>query len=141
MIYSLDCRSWVNDVCWSPSGDILAGVSHNSQIHIIDVKDMGNITNKTLQTRGLPCYRAMFTTNEDLYCCGYDRIPVLYKDSPGGFKEQLKLDNVSTTKERQMTEMEYKRSIFEQKKLGQASEDIEFLKVAKTKHKNTIMYC
>lgn len=136
----MDCRSWVNDVCWSPSGSLLAGVSHNSQVHIIDMKDMGNVKSETLQTRGLPYFRAQFTSDEDLFCCGFGRIPVLYKKAGALFKEHLKLDDVSTTKERQMTEMEYKRSIFEQKKLGQTSEDVEFLKVVKTKHKNTIVY-
>jgi WD40 repeat protein len=135
----MDCRSWVNDVCWSPSGNTLAAVSHNSQVHIIDVRDMENVLGSTFQTRGLPFYKARLTSDENLFCCGYERIPIYYKKSGDQFKEHQKLDDVSTTKERQMTEIEYKRQIFEQKKLGKASEDIEFLKIIKTKHKNTIM--
>jgi len=74
----MDCNSWVNDVCWSPSGNTLAAVSHNSQIHIINARDMENMSSSTLQPRGSPLYKAKFTSDEDLFCCGYEKIPILY---------------------------------------------------------------
>ncbi len=117
-------------------------MTHDSQVHIVNMRDLSKITDSVLQWKGRAFYKAAFTADEELFCCGYDRTPVLYQQVPGKegeYVEKAALDDL-TTKAKVMTAMEQRMSVFEQKKLGQASEEVEYLHVPKFRHKNTIMF-
>ena len=92
-----------------------------------------------MQWKGRAFYRVAFASDEEIYCGGYDQVPVLYQATKEGeYAEKAVLDDFSA-KAKTLGYIEQRASIFEQKKLGQSTEDVEFLQVPKTKHKNAIM--
>ncbi len=129
----------MNDVAWSPSGKFCAGVSHDSQVHIINTQDLSKLSCQSIQWKTRPFCRLCFSSDEEFFCCGYDRVPVQYLAKGNDFAEKATLDEVNT-KARTLGYLEQKISIFEGPKLGRSTEDIEYLTIPKTKHKNTIMY-
>ena len=80
----MNCNGWANDVTWSPSGNLLAGVSHDSQLHICNTADVNSITEHIIQWNGKPFFRMGFTDEDNLYCCGFDKIPIFYKKNEIG---------------------------------------------------------
>jgi len=136
----MDCGGWVNDINWSLSGNYLAAVSHDSQLHIINAKDISKFTHNSIQYKGRAFNRVCFYTDTDICCGGYDRNPIIYQAAKEGeFIEKTQLDD-EKARVKTLGFIEAKKTIFEKDKLGQGQENIDFLKIVNTRHKNTIMY-
>lgn len=138
VFYTVNCFGWVNDVAWSPNGLFCSAVSHDSKVHVINASDLSAISHTSTQYKGLAFYRVCYTTDSDFYCCGYDRIPIQYTGKDGTFMESKSLDT-SPAKAKTEGYIASRTSIFEQPKLGQKVEEIEYFPVSKTHHKNVIM--
>lgn len=138
VLYSVECFGWVNDVTWSPTGSFLAAVSHDSQVHIICSKKFPEFTYKSLQWKGRAFLKTNFLSEDCLICCGYDRVPVFYAQSAGEFVEKLVLDDQIFQEKKQLSYLQERKNVFEVKKLGQSTGEVEYLPMLPTKHKNTI---
>ena len=137
IIYSVDCFGWVNDVTWSPTGNFLAAVSQDSQIHIINSKSFPAFSHKIIQWKGRAFYRGCFLTEDCLILCGYDRMPVYYSQANGDFVEKAIMDDPGL-QAKPLTYLQERKNVFEVKKLGQSTGEVEYLPILPTKHKNTI---
>lgn len=139
VFFSVDCIGWVNDISWSPSGSFLAGVSHDSKVHFVSVKNSQDFTYRNLQWKSKAFYRVCFINDNSLICCGYDRAPILYIQKNGEFEEKAIMDEC-IPKPKPVSYLDERKNIFEKSKLGESREEIEFLQILPTKHKNSIMY-
>jgi hypothetical protein len=139
VMYSLDCLSWVNDLGWSASGELLTAVAHNSQLYTVAVQSCTQFTHKRSQWRGNPLFCLCYGPGADLYAGGFDRVPVRYVVRDSECCDQLVLDE-AIAQSKQQTLMSQAKGVFEVKKLGAAGEDIEYMQKFTTKHKNTIVY-
>ena len=123
---------------WSPSGKYCAAVSHDSQLHVINFTKPEEITCNFVQWKNRAFYRVCFGEDEQIFGCGFDRVPVLFTGKDGVYAEKAILDD-SEVKVKAQGYMEQRINIFSQKELGKGNEDIEYLQIMKTKHRNTIM--
>jgi len=69
---------WVHSVKWSPSGNKIGFVAHDSCVYVADVSS-GQPSVETIRCRDLP-FRDLLWVNEDsLVAVGYDCAPVLFQ--------------------------------------------------------------
>uniref|UniRef100_A0A8D0H6K8 Actin-related protein 2/3 complex subunit n=1 Tax=Sphenodon punctatus TaxID=8508 RepID=A0A8D0H6K8_SPHPU len=67
---------WIHGVCFSPSGQYLAWVSHNSTLSIADAAKGKAITQLT--TKFLPFLSVLFLNENQLVAAGHDSCPYLF---------------------------------------------------------------
>jgi len=69
-------EGWVHSVKFSPSGDKLAWVSHDSSINVVDM----NSRDKVLRclTKSLPMTSVIWLNESSIVCGGHDNYPVLF---------------------------------------------------------------
>jgi len=72
---------WVHDVSFSPSGNKLAWVGHDSSISVVN-KIADQTT--TVTHRYLPYLSCLWLTENSIVCAGYDCYPVLWNHDDGG---------------------------------------------------------
>ena len=83
-------RAWLNDVAWSPSGNVLAFVGHDSLLHVVTfgaASSAGEPSAPTLQTikcPTLPATRVLFLSDAALVTVGHSMNPELYSRSADG---------------------------------------------------------
>ena len=89
LITDFTAGSWIHGVSFSPSGNRLAWVSHDSCVSVADVS-MGNASSSnskipvvTLKTRYLPCLSVVWSSEVNLIAAGHDCYPMLYKFEQG----------------------------------------------------------
>jgi len=86
----IDVSSWVHSVKWSPSGDVLAYVCHDSSFSIADMSSSTpRITD--IKTPDLPFVDIAFVNEMSVVAVGHDCTPVLFNNQ-GGWKLVKKLD-------------------------------------------------
>lgn len=75
-------EGWVHGVKFSPSGDKLCWVSHDSTVNVVDM----NTQDKVLRcvTSSLPLTSVIFLSETSLVCAGHDNVPSLYNVVGGG---------------------------------------------------------
>mmetsp|Transcript_35147 Transcript_35147/g.83272 ORF Transcript_35147/g.83272 Transcript_35147/m.83272 type:complete len:415 (+) Transcript_35147:1-1245(+) len=88
--------AWVNDVCFSPSGDTLAYVTHDSRIHFLTVvhgapPDPSSV--QSVRCSGLPHHRLLFVEDDKVIAAGHDLNPTAYVRRGGVWSEGGKLDD------------------------------------------------
>jgi len=88
---------WVHSVRWSPSGNKLAYVAHDSTVHILDCADENHVEH-CVNTQTLPYRDLIWLTENSLICVGHDYNPTLFSSSGEGWKLVAKLDAGSKKK-------------------------------------------
>lgn len=87
-----DCGGgWVHSVSFSPDGNKICWVSHDSTVNVADASK-GNLTYK-LRTEFLPFMSCTWITNSSVIAAGHSCIPVLFTLTPNGIVFGGKLDN------------------------------------------------
>lgn len=83
-------NGWVHDVAFSPNGETLGWVSHNSTIAFATASDSAP---NVVFEQNLPKRAIIFISNEKAVAAGHDCVPVLYtkKGNSWGFAEVLDL--------------------------------------------------
>ncbi|XP_075034053.1 actin-related protein 2/3 complex subunit 1A-A-like isoform X2 [Mixophyes fleayi] len=76
---------WVHSVCFSPSGQYLAWVDHNSCVHLADSTHDKIVTE--LKTDNLPFLSVLFVNESRLVAAGHDYAPYLFSYSGPGSME------------------------------------------------------
>jgi len=95
---------WVHGVAFSPSGDKLAFVAHDSSISVVDSTDNKILT--TVTTRDLPYRCVAWLTEDSLVAAGHDYVPFSFTVKAGALTHCGKLDNPAKKGDRQSTAMD-----------------------------------
>lgn len=89
--------AWVHDVAFSPDGSILAWLSHDSSLSVVDSNK--GLTVITLKTRYLPLLSLLWISSNRIVAAGHDCCPMLFAyDAIQSLKFKGKLD---TTQKRE----------------------------------------
>ncbi|CAD6586761.1 MAG: hypothetical protein TREMPRED_004533 [Tremellales sp. Tagirdzhanova-0007] len=103
---------WVHDVAFSPSGDILAYVSHDSAISIVYPSGPGAPPNAHISVRcpSLPYLSLIFTTESQIIAAGHDCQPIVFAGDSSGWSVSHSLDDPSASGAKALTSSTGSRS-------------------------------
>lgn len=89
---SLACNAggWVHHVSFSPDGNRLSWVSHDSTISVVDAERKMTVT--VLKTRYLPFLTCIWPSNNLIIAAGHDCCPMLFKYANGKLEFLEKID-------------------------------------------------
>jgi len=90
------CNSWVKDVAFSPSGNLLSFVGQDSSFSIAELNS-GTVT--TVKLEILPLTRIIFPTETQVVAVGYNCEPFLFSNS-GGWKKDKSLDGKQSNQQK-----------------------------------------
>lgn len=85
---------WIHDVGFSPSGDKLAWVGHDSTICVADAASGCKLT--TVKTEYLPFLGCMWVNETNFVVAGFDCSPMVFSFSAQGIKMVAKLDDANS---------------------------------------------
>ncbi|KAF5894759.1 actin-related protein 2/3 complex subunit 1A-like [Clarias magur] len=126
-----DCGGWVHSVAFSPSGDTLAWVSHNSSISVADATQGKEVTQLT--TEHLPLLSVLYVNETEIVAAGHDCCPYQFSYKGNGKLDFVrKLGIAKQTSKNSMSAMQHFRNL--DKKATTDEEDNEL----NTLHQNSI---
>jgi len=131
-LLEFDNGSWVKDVAWSPSGNLLAFVAQDSSISVADVT-LGQVAPAVCKLPSLPLARINFTSEATVIGAGYDCEPYVFQVSSGSVKKVKSLDGQQSGGAQATSNLKMWQNM---DKKGEAAE-VEKLK---TKHQNAITW-
>jgi actin related protein 2/3 complex subunit 1A/1B len=79
MLAEYSCGGWVRGVSWSPSGEWLSFVSHDSAISFVNISSGRDAVPQRLSLSGLPYRVLAFLNQTDIIAAGYDCNPALFR--------------------------------------------------------------
>jgi len=126
---------WVQGVQWSPSGNKLAFIGHDSTLCVADVST-GNAVIDCVKYNDLPFKDLLWTAEDSLVCVGHDCNPTLFQNK-GGWQFVRKLDTGVTASAADLAKGNSAFKTF-QNKVDKAETATE-TKLT-TKHQNTITW-
>ncbi|XP_053707798.1 actin-related protein 2/3 complex subunit 1A-A [Synchiropus splendidus] len=130
MMEHKDCGGWVHSVCFSPSGDQLAWVGHNSSITVADATQNKTVTQLT--TQRLPLLSVLYVNPTEIVAAGHDCCPYQYTyKGPGALEFVKKLDIPKQTTKVNLTAMRHFQNL-DKKATEDDSKELDTL------HQNTI---
>ncbi|XP_067088974.1 actin-related protein 2/3 complex subunit 1A-A [Osmerus mordax] len=110
LLENKDFGGWVHSVCFSPSGDQLACVSHNSSISVVDASQGKEVTQLT--TDHLPFLSVLYVNPTELVAAGHDCCPYQFSYKGVGSLEFVKkLDIPKQTSKGSMSAMQHFRNL------------------------------
>ncbi|XP_013399042.1 actin-related protein 2/3 complex subunit 1A-like [Lingula anatina] len=122
---------WVHSVGFSPSGDKLAWVGHDSSVSVVSVHNKDVVTN--VKTTFLPFLSLIWATENSIVVAGHDCCPVLYStDDQGKLAFVSKLDIPQEKEGGTLSAMKRFQTLDKKATTDDASSDL------KTKHQNSI---
>jgi len=133
--YASPNGGWVHDVAFSPSGDAMAFVSHDSAVSVVYPAGPGVIT---IKTSILPYVTLTWTAEDSLVAAGHDCQPHVFQGSENGWSLVGSLDSSKGTHRHtgQRNQIEaFNRFRQADSRGSQSEEDTELLA---TVHQNTI---
>jgi len=125
-----NCNSWVKDVDFSPSGNLLAFIGQDSSFTVVDL-GTGNLSTLKLDT--LPLTKLIFPKEDSVVAVGFDCEPFLFKNS-GGWKKDSSLDHKKDTGQKKTTVAKMWDSMDKKGTSAPESTSLD------TKHQNTITW-
>lgn len=101
---------WVHSVCFSPSGQYLAWVDHNSCVNVADSTQDKTVTE--LRTDKLPFLSLLFVNETRLVAAGHDCTPYLFSYSgPGDIQIVSRIGAQKQTSKAAMSAMQHFRNL------------------------------
>jgi actin related protein 2/3 complex subunit 1A/1B len=86
-------NGWVNHVAWSPSGNQLAFVAHDSTVNVVDLSGGSESAFiSKIKLADLPLRQCLFLSENALVGAGHDYSPFLFKNEGGNWKFDKKID-------------------------------------------------
>uniref|UniRef100_A0A3B3W0N2 Zgc:86896 n=1 Tax=Poecilia latipinna TaxID=48699 RepID=A0A3B3W0N2_9TELE len=126
-----DCGGWVHSVSFSPSGDQLAWVAHNSSLTVADAAQGKEVTQLT--TDLLPLLSVLYVNPTDIVAAGHDCCPYLFTyTGPHALECVKKLDIPKQTSKGSLSAMQHFRNL-DKKATEEDNNELETL------HQNSIM--
>jgi len=95
--YPSPAGGWVHSVAFSPSGNALAFVSHDSSVSIAYPAGPEEPPRAVINVRTpfLPFLSVVWTNDNEIVAAGHDCQPILYKGSDQGWKMERSLDDTA----------------------------------------------
>ncbi|XP_027034631.1 actin-related protein 2/3 complex subunit 1A-A isoform X2 [Tachysurus fulvidraco] len=110
LLENKDCGGWVHSVAFSPSGDTLAWVSHNSAISVADATQGKEVT--LLTTEHLPLLSVLYATETETVAAGHDCCPYQFSyKGPGKLEFVRKLGISKQTSKNSVSAMQHFRNL------------------------------
>ncbi|CAG5898543.1 unnamed protein product [Menidia menidia] len=116
MLEHKDCGGWVHDVSFSPSGEQLGWVAHNSSVTVADAAQGKQVTQLT--TDRLPLLSVIFVSSTEIVAAvietlsGHDCCPYQFTyKGPGALEFVKKLDIPKQTSKGSMSAMQHFRNL------------------------------
>ncbi|WOO84858.1 Actin-related protein 2/3 complex subunit 1 [Vanrija pseudolonga] len=95
---------WVHDVAFSPSGNALAYVSHDSAVNVVYPTGAGEApVQLTVRTQTLPYLTLTWTAEDQLIAAGHDCQPTVFAGTANGWTFSHSLDDPSQSGSRGLT--------------------------------------
>jgi actin related protein 2/3 complex subunit 1A/1B len=96
---------WVHDVAFSPSGNILGYVSHDSAVNLVypDGPGLPPQAHISVRTQTLPYLSLTFTSEESLIAAGHDCQPTVFAVGANGWELSHSLDDPAQAGSRGLT--------------------------------------
>lgn len=133
---------WVHDVSFSPSGNALGFVAHDSSVTVVYPSEPEQPPKAivTVTTQGLPFMSLLWQNENTIVAAGYDCHPVVFQGDENGWGKQRDVDDPKQKGGDGEERMESARDMFRQMDLkgrssGSSSEDTTL----KTIHQNSIL--
>ncbi|KAA8585752.1 hypothetical protein FQN60_004446, partial [Etheostoma spectabile] len=105
-----DCGGWVHSVSFSPGGDQLACVAHNSSITVVDATQGKGVTQLT--TNHLPLLSVLYVSPTEIVAAGHDCCPYQFTyKGPGALEFVKKLDIPKQTSKSSVSAMQHFRNL------------------------------
>lgn len=82
---------WIHSVCFSPDGNKICWVSHDSTINVADASRDNSVTK--LRTEFLPFLGCTWITDKSIVAAGHSCVPVVFSYSDGHLQFIAKVDN------------------------------------------------
>ncbi|XP_033894053.2 actin-related protein 2/3 complex subunit 1A-A [Acipenser ruthenus] len=126
-----DDGGWVHSVCFSPSGNSLAWVSHSSTICVTDAANKKTVTQ--LKTEYLPLLAVLYLNETEIVAAGHDCCPYQFSyTGPGSLKYIGKIDLPKQNSKVSMSAMQHFRNLDKRATTENENTDLETL------HQNSI---
>uniref|UniRef100_A0A3P8Y1E1 Actin-related protein 2/3 complex subunit n=1 Tax=Esox lucius TaxID=8010 RepID=A0A3P8Y1E1_ESOLU len=110
LLETKDCGGWVHSVSFSPSGDQLAWVAHNSSVSVVDAPQGKEVTQLT--TDRLPLVSVLYVSPTEIVAAGHDCCPFQFSYKGLGKLEFVKkLDVPKQTSKGSMSAMQHFRNL------------------------------
>lgn len=95
-LVTITSNGWINSLTFSPSSKGLCYVTHDCELNFVDVTEIssGNKKRKSekLLHTGNPHLSCVYIDEDKLVATGYDKVPILYKNEGGNWKNVKTLD-------------------------------------------------
>ncbi|RXM33825.1 Actin-related protein 2/3 complex subunit 1A [Acipenser ruthenus] len=126
-----DDGGWVHSVCFSPSGNSLAWVSHSSTICVTDAANKKTVTQ--LKTEYLPLLAVLYLNETEIVAAGHDCCPYQFSYmGPDSLKYIGKIDLPKQNSKVNMSAMQHFRNLDKRATTENENTDLETL------HQNSI---
>lgn len=111
-----DGGAWVHDVAFSPSGDALAWVTHDSSVLIAYPQgpELPPLAIISIDSGFMPFHSLVWTSESQLVAAGYDCHPVVFEGSQSGWKFVRSLDDPEKSSRGGATEEQSALKMFKQ---------------------------
>jgi len=126
-----NCNSWVKDVEFSPSGNLLAFIGHDSSFSVVE---LGSGKMDTIKLDILPLTKLTFPKEDTVVCVGYDCEPFVFKNSGGWKRDAQGLDHKKETGQKKASVANMWKSMDNKGTTSTENTTLE------TKHQNTITW-
>lgn len=130
-LLDFDVGSFVKDVAWSPSGNLLTWVAQDSSISVADVSQ-GQVAPAVHKLTTLPLNRCAFVNETSVVAGGYDCEPYMFQVSSGSIKLGKALDEKKDASAKGTSNLKMWQNM---DKKGEAATEERL----KTKHQNAII--
>jgi len=84
--------SWINSVAFSEGGQFFAFAPNDSSVCFKDLQLGPDAAACRVRWRGLPFLAIAFVGDSSLIACGYDKLPVLFQQTPNGWQVSGSVD-------------------------------------------------
>lgn len=99
--FESDSQAWVHSVAFSPSGDSLAWVTHDSSLFVAYPSAPGEQPRAVheIDVAGLPLQSLVWTKESQLVAAGFDCVPFVFEGSLSGWKLVRSLDDAKSARD------------------------------------------
>lgn len=98
-LMSITCNGWVNCVSFSPNGSTICYATHDSELNIADVSEVGTsggkskVKSEKILLKGNPLLTTIFISEEKLIAAGFDKVPYLFSKKGSEWTQESVLDD------------------------------------------------
>jgi actin related protein 2/3 complex subunit 1A/1B len=142
--YEFSSQGWIHDVAWSPNGNVLAFVGHDSSAHFVTFGGSDPVQ-QSIRFSDMPLQTIAFISDSALVGGGHDNNPFLFSSDGSAWSLNRKLDDPSANESKEETKAQSSssfasaRDIWNKKtRTGESGGGSSSKKAVHTNHDNAI---